>query len=339
MATNPNERLEDDVIRHAVFLERYSKGVVRRMLGLLREADKDLAVRLATLGDRSNDDVRIQIIQRRADIKRTTAELTDALRRMLEGDVGAIADFEVDFMKSAGGRVLADSAGDLSKEVVRAAAMSKPFSGVHLKWAKLTEHVTEWGRRRTRLAEQAIKRGYIEGESVADIIRALRGTRRLNYRDGLLDQTRREIEAIARTSINHISNAAHMEVYKEAEDDLEGVRWVSILDSRTSPICRARSGKIYPVGDGPRPPAHPNCRSRVVGIVLGVGIPKPQNYQGWLKKQPVGVQDEILGNTRGKLFRQGGLDLERFVDMRTGRQYSLDDLKKQHADAFAKIKD
>ena len=37
-------------------------------------------------------------------------------------------------------------------------------------------------------------------------------------------------------------------------------RWISVLDSRTTDVCRGRSNKVYEVGVGPIPPAHPNCR-------------------------------------------------------------------------------
>jgi hypothetical protein len=54
-----------------------------------------------------------------------------------------------------------------------------------------------------------------------------------------------------------------------------------------------------------------------------------------LRGKPAEFQDEILGVTKGRLFREGGLTLDRFVDSK-GREYSLDELRKRDADAFEK---
>jgi hypothetical protein len=64
-------------------------------------------------------------------------------------------------------------------------------------------------------------------------------------------------------------------------------------------------------------------------------VPADLTYGGWLAKQPAAVQDDILGATKGKLFRDGGLTVNRFVD-RVGREYTLDELKRRERGAFRK---
>ena len=44
------------------------------------------------------------------------------------------------------------------------------------------------------------------------------------------------------------------------------VLWVSVLDARTSDICINLDGSIFAIDEGPRPPAHFNCRSIVVPL-------------------------------------------------------------------------
>ena len=58
-------------------------------------------------------------------------------------------------------------------------------------------------------------------------------------------------------------------------------------------------------------------------------------YGGWLGGQPAEVQDEILGADRGKLFRSGGLAIDKFTDD-TGIVYSLDELESRNPLAFVK---
>ena len=58
-------------------------------------------------------------------------------------------------------------------------------------------------------------------------------------------------------------------------------------------------------------------------------------YGQWLKSKPAAFQDEVLGAERGKLFRSGGLTVDRFTDSK-GKVYTLDELRKRDADAFEK---
>jgi SPP1 gp7 family putative phage head morphogenesis protein len=61
--------------------------------------------------------------------------------------------------------------------------------------------------------------------------------------------------------------------------------------------------------------------------------PAKLSYQEWLKGQPARFQDDILGPTRGELFRKGNLTLDRFVAP-SGRELTLAELASFDADAF-----
>lgn len=56
-------------------------------------------------------------------------------------------------------------------------------------------------------------------------------------------------------------------------------------------------------------------------------------YQTWLQRQSAEFQDDVLGTTRARLFRQGGLKLDRFVN-RAGDEIPLAELARRDADAF-----
>ena len=52
------------------------------------------------------------------------------------------------------------------------------------------------------------------------------------------------------------------------------VKWVSILDSKTSHYCRGQSGKVYRAGQVPNPPpAQWGCRSTLVPFFPELGEP------------------------------------------------------------------
>lgn len=56
-------------------------------------------------------------------------------------------------------------------------------------------------------------------------------------------------------------------------------------------------------------------------------------YQDWLGRQSRQFQDDVLGPTRGRLFRRGGLQLDRFVNRR-GDQITLAQLAERETAAF-----
>jgi SPP1 gp7 family putative phage head morphogenesis protein len=64
-------------------------------------------------------------------------------------------------------------------------------------------------------------------------------------------------------------------------------------------------------------------------------VPSNFTYQDWLKKQPAAFQDEVLGVTKGKLFRDGGLKLDNYVD-RAGSELTIDELRDRYPGAFDK---
>ncbi|MBX6968840.1 phage head morphogenesis protein [Providencia rettgeri] len=154
---------------------------------------------------------------------------------------------------------------------------------------------------------------------------------------------------IANTAIQHAHTCAAQEFYKENDDLIKEEEFSAILDNKTSSTCRALSGNRYPVGVGPMPPLHPNCRSQRLPILndsfADLIITRPvgrsewgeENYYEWLTRQPAKRQDLILGPTRGKLFRDGGLSPERFAQLQLHKNFkpmTLKDMQKLAPEAF-----
>ena len=173
--------------------------------------------------------------------------------------------------------------------------------------------------------------------------------------------TSNQANTLARTMTNHTSQIARSQTAAANADVLDGVRWLSTLDDRTTLTCAGRDGTIYPVNsDYPQPPAHYNCRSTINLVVnpefdlaAKVTGERPQvgadgsgttsaktTFGGWLKSQPASFQDEYFskfpdGEARAKLFRSGGLKIDRFTDSQ-GAIYSLDKLRELNPIEFAK---
>lgn len=117
--------------------------------------------------------------------------------------------------------------------------------------------------------------GVAGGENLQSLIQRVRGTKANNFTDGIMNSTKRKAETLVRSSVAAVNNEALINTYQANEDLFNGYQWMATLDSRTSDICKARSGLTWdkefkPVGHAigwTPPPAHFNCRSTVIGIL------------------------------------------------------------------------
>lgn len=359
-----NEQILDAEIRHQVGLHRYSSGVVKDIIALLNQVDRDLVQKLIdfdlTPGRSAASRQRLQNLLDA--VREIIQEGYNAVHPTLRSDLADLADYEAGFQQR-----LVQHAAPIKLDIIKpsveqlaAAVTSLPFEG-----ALLSEWADKLERDAFEKVRNAIRIGFTQGETIPEMVRRLRGTRARQFQDGVLQINRRNAEAVVRTAVGHVASSARQEFLRANEDLLQGVLWASTLDSRTTPICRARDGKLYtvdgqPIGHknawlGGPGKAHWQCRSSAVPVLkswqeLGVDIeeappstrasmngqvPEDTTYQEWLKRQPDDFQDDVLGPTRGALFRQGGVTVDRFVDHQ-GRQYTLDELRARESAAFEK---
>lgn len=332
-----NEKILDAQIRHSVYLERYKSGVLKKIIGLLNRTEADLieqiAGRLANIVDRGYDlgpDTTKRLNDMLTDIRERRSKVYTALANQLFTEMVDFAGYEADFQIR-----IAENAGveiDLampSNAQLKAVVQSQPFQGRLLK---------EWGRSLERADVQriqdAIRIGITEGQTTDQIVRRIRGTKAAKYQDSILEIARRDAEAVVRTAIAHTQNRARMEVFNANYDVIPGVQYAAVLDSRTTQLCASRDGKVYRLDNAPAIPAHFRCRSIYVpyfGEPQGDRasqfgpVPASTNYAEWLKKQPVSVQEEVLGVKKAQLFRSGKVALDKFVD-KSGHVYTLKEL-------------
>ena len=55
------------------------------------------------------------------------------------------------------------------------------------------------------------------------------------------------------------------------------------------------------------------------------------DYYRWLQQQPIAFQDAAIGPKRAKLFREGGLSVERFAELQLDRNFAPLTLKQMKA--------
>jgi SPP1 gp7 family putative phage head morphogenesis protein len=139
---------------------------------------------------------------------------------------------------------------------LKAIVSAKPFEGRTLKaWASSIQNED------LRRIEAQIRRGVVQGETPQQIARRVVGTARLKGTDGVTQITRNNAAAITRTAVNHIGTEARQQFYNKNRDLFDREQYLATLDARTTAVCRANDGKTFPMGEGPMPPLHFQCRS------------------------------------------------------------------------------
>ena len=147
----------------------------------------------------------------------------------------------------------------------------------------------------------------------------LAGESPAQLRDRLLTKVTRPAQirarALTRTFALNLSNAA---AWESAENDpsVRGYRLLVTLDSRTSLICiqHAAEHRFYKFeSNSPRPPFHFSCRTIIYPVVKGHAKEKPPDSEAWLNKQSKAMQDEVLGEERAQMWRDGHLSLSELI--------------------------
>lgn len=366
--TSVNDLIAEGQVSHSIGLQRLGSSVTRNVLKMLEQAVVRISERLlredlTTIGRRRQERM-LKDLQ--AIIDSTYTDITGQLRF----DMEALADYEADYQIDLINKSVGIDLGIVkpSQDQLVAAATSRPFQGRLLKeWG---EDLSAATYKRVR---DAVRLGIVEQRTTAEIVREIRGTRAQGFKDGLIKADRRNTEAIVRTAVNHTATAARERLYSRNSRLIKGQQVLATLDLRTSPICRAADNRVaivdgYTKADfvkgtlfladlpnltnASRPPFHINCRSTMTPVLRAAAdfglkevkgtrasidgqVPADLSYGAWLRKQPVAVQDDVLGKAKGQLFRKGKLTMNKFLS-RNGDELTLDELKAKESAAWEK---
>lgn len=355
-----NEALLTEAITHAVYLNRHSNYAVQRMVTYLNKMDKELLAEIAEALERlptaSFTVQRLeQLLASVEAINQRALELVYAeLRAELRGLAAYEAGYQLQLFSSMLSPVVVAEVGvaRVNVEKLFSATLSKPMQGRLLRqWAKSI------GAKRLERVKDVIVIGYSEGRTTDEIVRQLRGSRAKGYKDGVLNGTRNDIASVVDTAVSHVAADTRRAFYERNKGIIKAIKWVSTLDTKTTPDCFIRDGLLYkpvtfkPINhnyqwrQGPGK-LHFRCRSTDVPITksyreLGIDIdevppserasmdgqvPADMTFRRWFDEQPEDRQNQILGPRRARMYRDQGLSLDRFFSDK-GDFLTLSDLK------------
>jgi SPP1 gp7 family putative phage head morphogenesis protein len=338
-----NQAILDATIRHAVFLEKLKAGEVGKFAPFLKEIDRSIRDRLTQTDLTEYSVKRLEALLKEVDS--LLLGIFDRCSTQLNLDLIDIANYEAEFEATSLTRSVpvgvSFDAVMPTASAIRTAVLTNPLSVRGTGGGKLLKSfIKGWTTAERDRVTGTIRQGFFEGQTNFQIIRNIRGTKAAGFNDGILATTNRNASTVVHTAIQHVSSQARMEVAKANTDVVTEIEMVATLDSKTSQTCRSMDKQRFPVDSGPRPPFHPNCRTTFilitklsemfakgatrasVGADGGQQVSASLDYYHWLQQQPASFQDAAIGPVRAKLFREGGLSVQRFAELQLDRNFA-----------------
>ena len=330
------EDIIDGTLSNQIALRRFIKREVRLMLELFEKFDRRLAALLRKhirkgmkVGSAAYKEMMSRIEKLRAELM---AQASTSIRATLKVLAPVESDKEWEMLLAA---LLLKQKQPKTPGIQD--ILSVPFAVSAAAASTLTEWLRNLKAADLRRIQDNITQGIKEERTKDEIVAGAVGTRDEDFRNGQVAVTRNNIRALVATAIVHVSMVTR-EALWVAIPRIVGQIWTAVLDNRTSAICRARDNKVVMFGNnrppegaqlldppGARPPAHPNCRSAMMALIRGM-LPDRLTFDRWLTGQSKAIQDDILGQAKGEMFRRGEVTLDEFVD-NSGKEFTLEQLQ------------
>ncbi|MCU4639344.1 minor capsid protein [Acinetobacter courvalinii] len=357
MASNDQKNLIEVLTQHQAYLYRASSQSVNELTRLFNSESDAMLSKLRDLLDELNDFEKVALTggqyttnnlkEIRDLISQWFISLSTSIPEVFAVSAAALAVYEVNYTaRLYGGKIKKQNGNKLYSS-----AKKTPLVGGALVDDLLLK-IAESARQKV---EYVIRDGISSGKTNQEIIQRIRGTKRQNYEDGILNTSKSDIDRTVRTVRSHVANQAYHESFVQLGFKYE--RFIATLDGRTSKLCASLDGSVWEINDPARrvPPLHPNCRSILVpvdkdGLLIGErpfvmderrvkDIPKDERdqligqidanttFKEFFKKTDDFFQKEWLGPKRYKLYKEGKFDFDKFFDP-DGRFYTLEHLRK-----------
>lgn len=351
-----NKKLRNEAIYHRVNLVSYENNLIKESLKLLNIVDRELSAQLyIALDDLSASDFKISRLETMLNSVKSLSSFSD----YLFGELGAFCEYESNYQYSLFKSLLPDIVTSkyplmqVTPNQLFSAVKSKPFQG-----RLLSEWVSNIEDDRIKRIANAVRAGYVTGETTEQIIRRVRGTKKNRYKDGVLETSKRNASSLIHSAVAHTAAISRDEFSKANNELIKGKQWLSTLDTSTTPMCIIRDLKQYTLDNKPighnipygagAGKLHFCCRSVETFILksyreLGIDIdevpigtrasmdgqvPAKTSYLEWLRSQSKERQEQVLGAERARLLREGIVEPEKFFT-RDGHVLTLNDLKAQ----------
>ncbi len=315
------DKIADAIIKNTIDLDRYGEGVKQKVLGILNKAQAEIIGKIAQIDPTAPTMTKWQE-ERLKTLNATISDIIDNAYKDIKGVsedslkkmVKPTAQATINGLNGSIGVNIFDVT--LTPEMLNSLATKCMIEGnvIGTWWDKQSEDTKTKLIGQMNQAMEQIQIGTVQGESINALINRVRGTATTS---GAMTITKNEADALVRTSVMQVANDVRKEVYKQNSDILNGYEWISTLDTRTTPICRAMDRKQYdldfnPIGGAPPfpgwPPIHFRCRSTVIPVtktyaeLMGKSSVLTDKEKEALERvTPVGLRASMGGVVEGRM--------------------------------------
>lgn len=342
--------LEDAFVRHQILIQRYAKGREREAMRYIKALIESVQQQLGT--DQLSELSQARLQRLLYDIELNMVLSGDNFRDSAIKELLEFAEYEVKWNYD----VLRNTITDFddftlpTQEQIESIVYNDTMTLEPNQNYTISAAIDTFNNKKQNQIIQSLKDNATLALPIAGVIGVLSGLKLLQGRQAATlsrTQTNR-VAVLSRQTTMRLNSSEGRQTGKQQKPMSGYYKWVAVLDSLTSYICISRDGRVYKdIDKNPKPPAHYNCRSTITYLVndkynkggkgkayrTAIGedgkeqrISDTINYPQWLRRQPAGFQDEVLGIERGEMFRRGTLSVDRFVD-ENGRSLTLPELR------------
>ena len=270
--------IENTLITHQIYFERYKTGEVNKLLQLLEDANtqiKKLILETKTIGTKKHYEKVI------TEIKKLAAETRSVLESTLRTDGFALTESELDYLR---GKMIKTIGADInfikpSSKQVFEAALFIPLSDT----ATFESFLNSFENGLFSIWDSAIRTGYITGQSTKQVVKDVLG--RVNKdgirEEGLIKTLENSVKRNTRTAMQAFANEAHRSVYEQNDDLFIGYKYLATIDTRT---CLTAGQKVL------TPCGYRNIEELKVGDVVISGTGEARTILHTIEKET----DEII---------------------------------------------
>jgi hypothetical protein len=250
---NASDIVADRLITRGIYLERYKAGFNNRILAELEKLEGDLTRELVDLFGRgiSAQSTRVKRLegllgQARSVIRRSYSETKKLSGKQLLGLAANEQKYVVDAINETAGVEIADI-------ILNYDQLKKLTDDTLIHGAKSADWWERQGGDLEKRFSDQMRQGVLRGENLDQLTGRVRGTQARAFTDGVMQASRRQADALVRTSVQAVANATRQESYSANAEIVSAIQWVSTLDSRTcwSPetLISMADGSKKPIGE------------------------------------------------------------------------------------------
>lgn len=207
---------------------------------------------------------------------------------------------------------------------VKSAIEFRPFANTYT-WQSYLDGIEDG---LYNLWDSSLRTGYLAGMSTSEIVRTVIGgmdnVSKLKL-EGLYKSFKNNLYYNTLTMLQMIANESREKLFRENEeyfgDDQYKYEGLATLDRRTCFVCARLDKKLYKTYEEcPKYPIHRSCRCLIIPYVISLGKRSSEfgeyadvSYKEWFSEQSDKVQEEILGESRYMLYKNGMYNVDEFA--------------------------